>query len=626
MINPMKYKYLVAIMTADKKAYDITQFVEDVSWEEGEDQLAARISFSAKNDKTSKGRISSLAKPGCYAALLYSYNGGKNAEATRGKIVEWNPSARTSGEKFKVKAYDVLYDLQESQDHVYFSAGVKTKSAIVQVLKRWGIKVTSYSGPNVKHGKLAYKSEKLGTVVVKILKEAKKKGGIEACLRAVKMNVTVVGFGTNKTVYHFEETQHLTEVNHKISTTGMVTRVKIIGKANDDGSVIDQIAYEMSWHLKTRTVREHIYMVVPEEKLVKNVDIVDGMSGKIRTLGLEKMIMQLYEVLAKEAADELWTAKVGLFQVASIPGRGQAYGKKYIERWMSRDPEGTKYCVQSDIKKCYPSMSHDKILEFLRRDLGKSDMLLYLFETLIGLYSEAKVQNKEKDCKHGIFIGSPVSKDLCNYYLSYLYHYCTNELYEMKTRRGKTTRKRLIYHIMIQMDDIILFGSNKKDLHKAMLLVIEFVKSTLCLKIKDSWSLFRTGYVDRNGKQKGRDLDYMGLVFHGQNLIKRCYSGKTVTIRNVSTRIRASIFLKARRKIHRFAKKIKNKKIIGSKFAMSTIAYNGWFVTTDSFLVRVAECWDQLISMAKNIISRYAKQKSYAMEKYYKKWRKLNYA
>lgn len=56
MIDPMKYKYLVAIMTADKKAYDITQFVEDVSWEEGENQLAARISFSAKNDKTSKGK------------------------------------------------------------------------------------------------------------------------------------------------------------------------------------------------------------------------------------------------------------------------------------------------------------------------------------------------------------------------------------------------------------------------------------------------------------------------------------------------------------------------------------------------------------------------------------------
>lgn len=67
------------------------------------------------------------------------------------------------------------------------------------------------------------------------------------------------------------------------------------------------------------------------------------------------------------------TGTVSVFQVASIPGRGQAYGKKYIERWMSRDPEGTKYCVQSDIKKCYPSMSHDKILEFLRRDLVKKN-------------------------------------------------------------------------------------------------------------------------------------------------------------------------------------------------------------------------------------------------------------
>lgn len=51
MINPMKYKYLVAIMTADKKAYDITQFVEDVSWEEGEDQLAARISLRPRTIK-----------------------------------------------------------------------------------------------------------------------------------------------------------------------------------------------------------------------------------------------------------------------------------------------------------------------------------------------------------------------------------------------------------------------------------------------------------------------------------------------------------------------------------------------------------------------------------------------
>ena len=54
MINPMKYKYLVAIVAQNKKAYDITQLVENVEWEEGENQLASRISFTAKNEKTRK--------------------------------------------------------------------------------------------------------------------------------------------------------------------------------------------------------------------------------------------------------------------------------------------------------------------------------------------------------------------------------------------------------------------------------------------------------------------------------------------------------------------------------------------------------------------------------------------
>ena len=237
MINPMKYKYLVAIVAQNKKAYDITQLVENVEWEEGENQLASRISFTAKNEKTAKGQISSLVKPGCYVGLLYSYNGGKKAEAVRGKVVEWNPSAKMSSEILKIKAYDVLYDLQESQDNIYFSSGTKTKNAISQLLKKWGVKIAFYSGPNVKHGKLLYKTEKLGTVIVKILKDARKKGGCDAVLRSEKLKVSVIGYGSNSTVYHFEEKQHLTEVNHKISTTGMVTRVKIIGKQKKNRAV-----------------------------------------------------------------------------------------------------------------------------------------------------------------------------------------------------------------------------------------------------------------------------------------------------------------------------------------------------------------------------------------------------
>ncbi len=264
MIDPRKYKYLVIIMTADKKQYDVTEMVENVAWEEAENELAARITFTAKNDKTSKGRISALAKPGCWVGLLYSYNGGKNQEAVRGKIVEWNPSWKNNKETFRIKVYDILYDLQESHDCLYFPANTKTKSAISQVLKKWGVSLGKYNGPDVKHGKMAYKSEKLGSVIFKILKEAKNRGGVDAVLRSVKTTVNVLRYGDNSTIYQFEEGSHLTEINHKISTAGMVTRVKVIGKENDDGNA----PVEATVNGKTEYgIRQKIYSRGKDESL-----------------------------------------------------------------------------------------------------------------------------------------------------------------------------------------------------------------------------------------------------------------------------------------------------------------------------------------------------------------------
>ncbi len=237
MIDPRLYKYHLIIMDSKKKTYDISQLASSISWEEAEGELACRISFTVKNDKYSKSRISSLAKPGCWCAIMYSYNGKKAVEACRGKIVEWNPSAIATEQKFTVKAYDTLFDLQQSQDHILFSSGKKTKSIISSILKDWGLSIGTYSGPNVTHSKLVYKSEKLGTVIVKVLKDAKQKGGKEAVLRANGTSkINVVGYGSNSTIYCFEETEHMTRVDHKISTANMVTRVKIIGQENKSGS------------------------------------------------------------------------------------------------------------------------------------------------------------------------------------------------------------------------------------------------------------------------------------------------------------------------------------------------------------------------------------------------------
>lgn len=396
-----------------------------------------------------------------------------------------------------------------------------------------------------------------------------------------------------------------------------------------DGSVdyvqrtIDTISEDISLNIQNRTVKEHIISTTPDEMLIKYVEIVDGLSGKHRELGIEKLIFQLYETIVRDAADELFKAKVGEYQVASIKGRGQSYGKRHIKRWISADPEGTKYCGKADVHKCYPSIPHKNLKALLHRDLGKSDMLLYLFDTIIELYDCANESLGRTECLgRGILIGSPVSKDLCNYYMSYLYHFISEKMFEKTVRRGRKKVTRLISHVMIYMDDIVVFGSNKKNVQKAMGLIIDYVKNYLGLTVKPTWEKFLISYKTNQGKVRGRNLDFMGFVFCGLDASYRIYNGAKKRIKRVKIIVRDSIFLRARRKFHKFIRKIKGKLRATKHYAMSLLAYHGWIKNTDTFYFQKKENWKEIIELAKDVVSRSERGKSYAYEKYYKKWRK----
>lgn len=233
MIDVANIKYRLVVMTEDKKQYNIKEFVENLGWEENDGELAVRISFTAKNDKTSAGLISSLAKPGCLVGVFASH-GSIDEEVARGYITDWKPTLSGSKDKFDVTCYDELYNLQESQELIYYSSGIGTKSAITKIFDDWQIPIDKYEGPDVTHGKLAYKTEMLSDVLLDILDDAKKKGGGSAMIRAAKGKVSVIEWGSNTTVYHFEA-DNTKQVSHKKSTSGMITRVKIIGQEDDDG-------------------------------------------------------------------------------------------------------------------------------------------------------------------------------------------------------------------------------------------------------------------------------------------------------------------------------------------------------------------------------------------------------
>lgn len=387
---------------------------------------------------------------------------------------------------------------------------------------------------------------------------------------------------------------------------------------------IECIAADISENIRNRTVVDHILLVTPNEPLVKYVEIVDGLSGKKRELGIEKLIFQLYETIIRDATKEMFEAKIGEYQVASIKGRGQSYGKKHIKRWISSDPEGTKYCGKADVQKCYPSMPHDKLKALLHRDLRKSDMLLYLFDTIIYLYDYANELLGRNDCLgKGILIGSPVSKDLCNYYMSYLYHYINEKLFEKTVRRGKEKLTRLVSHVMIYMDDIVVFGGNKKHIHKAMEMIVAFTRDFLGLVIKPTWQKFLVSYKTNQGKTKGRNLDFMGFVFCGMEAFYRIYDGTKKRLKRVKVIVRDSIFLRGRRKFSKLIKKIKNRRTVSKHYAMSLLAYHGWIKNTDSFQFQSSVMWKEIIGIARNIVSRSEKGKPYTCDKYYQKWRTL---
>lgn len=233
MIDISKIKYRLVVMTESKKQYNIKEFVEDLGWEENDGELATRISFTAKNEKTSAGLISSLAKPGCLVGV-FATDGSIDEEVARGYVTNWKPLLSGSKDKVDITCYDELYNLEESQDLIYYSSGIGTKSAITQIFDNWQIPTEKYDGPDVTHGKLAYKTESLADVLLDILDDAKKKGGGDAFIRAAKGKVSVLQWGSNKTVYHFE-VDNTKQVSHKMSTAGMITRVKVIGQEDDDG-------------------------------------------------------------------------------------------------------------------------------------------------------------------------------------------------------------------------------------------------------------------------------------------------------------------------------------------------------------------------------------------------------
>lgn len=302
---------------------------------------------------------------------------------------------------------------------------------------------------------------------------------------------------------------------------------------------------------------------------------IDASSQKVRRIGIQNVKQQIYDYIVVEAMKD-FLKRIGEYQCAALKGKGQSYGIKAIKRWMRN--KNIRYAGQCDVSKCYPSIDRGKLMDYLRKYI-KNEPLLELTEKLITAFES------------GLSIGSYLSQYLCNVYLSQIYHEIAENMYRIrKKRNGVIQRVNLVLHHLLFMDDILILGTNAKDVHKAMSLIIRKA-GEMGLKIKDSWTVFTT--IDKR-KDDGHFIDIMGVRIYRQHVT-----------------IRTRVFLRVRRACKRAHALVKQSKKIPLWLARKCVSYKGILDHTNSYNIKKRYKTDKIIQICKGAISNESKIRYY---------------
>lgn len=294
--------------------------------------------------------------------------------------------------------------------------------------------------------------------------------------------------------------------------------------------------------LKNKTYR-------PSRPTVKTIK--DSSSGKTRTIHKPNfypdqiihwaLMLQLQDMIMKGMYE---------YNCGSVPKRGTTYGQKTIRRWIDADRKHTKYCLQMDISKFYPSIDNETLKKMFRRKIKDKDCL-WLIDLII-------------NSNQGQPIGYYTSQWFANFYLEGLDHYI-KEVLGVK------------YYVRY-IDDLVMFGSNKKKLHKARKKITDYL-SEIKLDVKDNWQVFPVGK---------RDVDFLGVRF---------YRDRTTLRRRNALRIRRRL------------KKISKKGRLSVYDAQAVISYWGWIKRTDSYRFYHEHVHPYVtISQAKKVVSEHARR------------------
>ena len=231
----------------------------------------------------------------------------------------------------------------------------------------------------------------------------------------------------------------------------------------------------------------------------------------------------------------------------SIPGRGIDAARKTMEKWVRLD-EKAKYFVKLDIRKFYEHIDHDLLEASFRRTI-KDPRLLGVIDKVIG------------SIPVGVPIGTYTSQWFANYFLQPLDHHIKQDM--CKLRRGKRTN--WVAHYLRYMDDLLLIGTSKRDLEKAVREVIRYCRDELRLEVKDCWEIRRIATDSKDVGPGIAPIDIVGYRFYRDH-----------------TEVRGAIFLHTSRLAARIEKRLRERNMVLLRDAQAVVSLIGWFEHADS--------------------------------------------
>lgn len=231
-IDIAQIRYHTELVTETGDVYNLDGAVLSLAWEEQEGQLAQKATLKLANYKMESGEyLMALAKLNRYL-LIYANWGEGEQKLFEGTLWEWQ-YASAQNKEISLVAYDPMIRLQQSKDFKYFSAGLTTPAILGSICGDWGITLDYKWSQQMTHEKKVFNCEAVSDMIVKLLEEVRQQTGVKyaALYRDGKLEVT--DYGTNQDIYLFDGNNSISTSN-KLTLDNLVTRVKIIGKAEDD--------------------------------------------------------------------------------------------------------------------------------------------------------------------------------------------------------------------------------------------------------------------------------------------------------------------------------------------------------------------------------------------------------